>query len=75
MDHGIAVLAIDRTQLDRFRDRFPPACAEDDHRDAQVTASVLRHERPSDVDASATSGPTGAVGKCRNSYGHGRLNE
>ena len=45
MDRGIAVFAIDPKQLDRFRDRFSPAGAKDDRRDALVLASALRTDR------------------------------
>lgn len=36
MDRGVAVFAINPKQLDRFRDRFSPAGAKDDRRDALV---------------------------------------
>lgn len=42
MDRGIAVFAINPKQLDRFRDRFSPAGAKDDRRNALVLASSLR---------------------------------
>ena len=42
MEHGFAVHAINPKQLDRFRDRFSPAGAKDDSRDAQVLADALR---------------------------------
>ena len=42
MEHGIAVHSINPKQLDRFRDRFSPAGAKDDRRDARVLASALR---------------------------------
>ncbi len=42
MERGIAVYAINPKQLDRFRDRFSPAGAKDDRRDALVLASSLR---------------------------------
>ena len=45
MDRGIAVFAINPKQLDRFRDRFSPAGAKDDRRDALVLASSLRTDR------------------------------
>jgi transposase len=45
MDRGIAVYAINPKQLDRFRDRFSPAGAKDDRRDALVLASALRTDR------------------------------
>ena len=45
MDRGIAVFAINPKQLDRFRDRFSPAGAKDDRRDALVLASALRTDR------------------------------
>jgi hypothetical protein len=45
MDRGIAVFAIIPKQLDRFRDRFSPAGAKDDRRDALVLASSLRTDR------------------------------
>jgi endonuclease III len=45
MDRGIAVFSINPKQLDRFRDRFSPAGAKDDRRDALVLASSLRTDR------------------------------
>ena len=45
MDRGLAVYAINPKQLDRFRDRFSPAGAKDDRRDALVLASSLRTDR------------------------------
>ena len=45
MDRGVAVYAINPKQLDRFRDRFSPAGAKDDRRDALVLASSLRTDR------------------------------
>ena len=45
MDRGLFVYAINPKQLDRFRDRFSPAGAKDDRRDALVLASSLRTDR------------------------------
>ena len=45
MDRGVAVYSINPKQLDRFRDRFSPAGAKDDRRDALVLASSLRTDR------------------------------
>ena len=42
MDQGFAVYSINPKQLDRFRDRFSPAGAKDDSRDARVLADALR---------------------------------
>jgi transposase len=42
MEHGFHLHAINPKQLDRFRDRFSPAGAKDDSRDAEVLASALR---------------------------------
>jgi transposase len=42
MERGFAVHAINPKQMDRFRDRFSPAGAKDDSRDAEVMASALR---------------------------------
>ena len=42
MDQGFAVYSINPKQLDRFRDRFSPAGAKDDGRDARVLADALR---------------------------------
>ncbi len=42
MDRCFAVYTITPTQLDRFRDRFSPAGAKDDRRDARVLADALR---------------------------------
>ena len=40
--NGLAVQSINPKQLDRFRDRYSPAGAKDDRRDARVLASALR---------------------------------
>lgn len=45
MDRGVNVFAINPKQLDRFRDRFSPAGAKDDRRDALVLASSLKTDR------------------------------
>jgi len=45
MDRGISVYAINPKELDRFRDRFSPAGAKDDRRDALVLASSLKTDR------------------------------
>ncbi len=42
MERGIPVFSIHPKQLDRFRDRFSPAGAKDDRRDARVLADALR---------------------------------
>jgi len=42
IERGFAVYAINPKQLDRFRDRFSPAGAKDDSRDARVLADALR---------------------------------
>lgn len=42
MEHGFAVFSINPKQLDRFRDRYSPAGAKDDRRDAFVLADALR---------------------------------
>jgi len=42
LDRRIAVWTINPKQLDRFRDRFSPAGAKDDRRDARVLADALR---------------------------------
>lgn len=47
MDREFAVFAINPKQLDRFRDRFSPAGAKDDRRDARVLASSLRTDERS----------------------------
>lgn len=44
LDAGFAVFSINPKQLDRFRDRFSPAGAKDDPRDALVLASSLRSD-------------------------------
>ena len=41
MERGFRVHAINPKQFDRFRDRFPPAGAKDDSRDAHVLAPGL----------------------------------
>jgi len=45
MDRDIAVFSVNPKQLDRFRDRFSPAGAKDDRRDALVLASSLKTDR------------------------------
>ena len=42
LERGFKVYAINPKQLDRFRDRFSPAGAKDDSRDAKVLADALR---------------------------------
>jgi transposase len=42
LEHGFAVFSINPKQLDRFRDRYSPAKAKDDRRDAFVLADSLR---------------------------------
>ena len=42
LERGFNVYAINPKQLDRFRDRFSPAGAKDDSRDAEVQADALR---------------------------------
>jgi transposase len=42
LDRGCHVFAINPKQLDRFRDRFSPAGAKDDRRDAHVLSSAVR---------------------------------
>jgi hypothetical protein len=44
-EHGFAVFSINPKQLDRFRDRYSPAGAKDDRRDALVLADSLRTDR------------------------------
>src|SRR5437588_11328843 len=41
-EYGFAVFSINPKQLDRFRDRYSPAGAKDDSRDAFVLADTLR---------------------------------
>jgi transposase len=45
LDRKIAVFTLNPKQLDRFRDRFSPAGAKDDRRDALVLADALRTDR------------------------------
>ena len=42
LDRGFQVFSINPKQLDRFRDRFSPAGAKDDRRDARVLAGAVR---------------------------------
>jgi transposase len=46
LERGLAVHSINPKQLDRFRDRYSPAGAKDDRRDARVLAEALRTDRP-----------------------------
>lgn len=52
LEHGVQVFSINPKQLDRFRDRYSPAGAKDDRRDAFVLADSLR------TDASFTDSRT-----------------
>ncbi|BDV41005.1 IS110 family transposase [Methylocystis bryophila] len=45
MERGFHVYAINPQQLDRFRDRFSPAGAKDDSRDAEALTDALRTDR------------------------------
>ena len=45
MERGFAVHALNPKQLDRFRDRFSPAGAKDDRRDAHTLGGALRTDR------------------------------
>jgi transposase len=45
LERGFRVFALNPKQLDRFRDRFFPAGAKDDSKDAMVLASSLRTDR------------------------------
>ena len=45
LEHGFQVFSINPKQLDRFRDRYSPAGAKDDSRDAMVLADALRTDR------------------------------
>lgn len=46
LERGFSVHALNPKQLDRFRDRFSPAGAKDDRRDALVLADSLRTDAP-----------------------------
>ena len=45
MERGFAVHSLNPKQLDRFRDRFSPAGAKDDRRDAHTLGDALRTDR------------------------------
>lgn len=45
VERGFTVFSINPKQLDRFRDRYSPAGAKDDHRDAMVLADALRTDQ------------------------------
>jgi transposase len=45
MEKGFVLFAINPKQIDRFRDRFSPAGAKDDRRDALVGADALRTDK------------------------------
>ena len=45
VEQRFAVFSINPKQLDRFRDRYSPAGAKDDERDAMVLADALRTDR------------------------------
>ena len=45
LEAGLQVFALNPKQLDRFRDRFSPAGAKDDSRDARVWADSVRTDR------------------------------
>lgn len=46
LERGLTVFSLNPKQLDRFRDRYFPAGAKDDRRDAFVLGSSLRTDRP-----------------------------
>jgi predicted NBD/HSP70 family sugar kinase len=46
LERGFTVYSINPKQLDRFRDRYSPAGAKDDRRDAFVLAETLRTDGP-----------------------------
>jgi transposase len=46
LERGLHVYALNPKQVDRFRDRYSPAGAKDDRRDARVLASALRTDQP-----------------------------
>ena len=46
LEQGFAVFHLNPKQLDRFRDRYSPAGAKDDRRDARVGAHALLTDRP-----------------------------
>ena len=46
LERGFTVFSLNPKQLDRFRDRYFPAGAKDDRRDAFVLAHSLRTDRP-----------------------------
>ena len=46
MERGFPVFSLNPKQLDRFRDRYSPAGAKDDRRDAFVLADSLRTDLP-----------------------------
>ncbi len=52
-ERGVAVFALNPKQLDRFRDRFSPAGAKDDRRDALVLAGSLATDRKAFREAEA----------------------
>ncbi|BCH21513.1 IS110 family transposase [Mesorhizobium sp. L-8-3] len=54
LERGFRVYAINPKQVDRFRDRFSPAGAKDDSRDAAVMASGLRTDPRCFRDLAAT---------------------
>jgi hypothetical protein len=45
LERGFATFHLNPKQLDRFRDRYSPAGAKDDRRDARVGASAVRTDR------------------------------
>ena len=53
LERGVAVFALNPKQLDRFRDRFSPAGAKDDRRDALVLAGSLATDRKAFREAEA----------------------
>src|SRR5881392_4024666 len=56
MERGFRVHAINPKQLDRFRDRFSPAGAKDDSRDAEVLGDAHRPALLSRVAAAQSGG-------------------
>ena len=56
LNRGFQVHSINPRQLDRFRDRFSPAGAKDDSRDAHVLADALRTDPRNPQDSTTRRG-------------------
>lgn len=65
MEYDFPVHSTDPKQLDRFRDRFSPAGAKDDSRDAEALTSALRTDRAASAAWSRSTRSSSTSGNSR----------